>query len=511
MNCENNLPEGWAATAINEVFKLNPRKVPADALDSDAPVTFVPMPAVDADIGAITRFETREFAAVRKGYTSFLEDDVIVAKITPCMENGKAAIARGLTNGHGFGSSEFHVLRSTGSTLPEYVYHFVRQEAFRSEAMSHMTGSVGQKRVPPSFLGESMLPLPPLAEQERIVAKVEALLERVNQARERLARVPDLLKRFRQSVLAAACSGQLTADWREENPDQESPTVLLERITAETEQLVIEKTIRKPKPLLPLQPAELPFQLPQHWKWIQAQDTCEPNGIITYGILKPVWVADGVPTVRIKDMKNGRIVVDDVVQCSPERAAKFSKTSLKTGDLLVAKDGATLGKTAFVPKSLDGGNVTQHVLRFPISEHLSRHFVRLFVDSSDGQAWMRGKTKGVALPGVNVGDFRRMPVPLPPLSEQHEIVRRVKSLFEIANQIEQRISTATNQTKKITQSILAKAFAGELVETEAGLARREARDYEPASALLERIAAERAVETSNGKPQKKKSKKAVKK
>ena len=79
-----------------------------------------------------------------------------VAKITPCMENGKAAIARGLANGHGFGSSEFHVLRSTGSTLPEYVYHFVRQEVFRSEAKSHMTGSVGQKRVPPSFLGESI-------------------------------------------------------------------------------------------------------------------------------------------------------------------------------------------------------------------------------------------------------------------------------------------------------------------------------------------------------------------
>lgn len=88
------------------------------------------MPAVDAESGTILTPEIREFPAVRKGYTSFVDGDVIVAKITPCMENGKAAVARGLMNGVGFGSTEFHVLRSNSAVLPEFVFHFVRQKYF---------------------------------------------------------------------------------------------------------------------------------------------------------------------------------------------------------------------------------------------------------------------------------------------------------------------------------------------------------------------------------------------
>jgi type I restriction enzyme S subunit len=126
------------------------------------------------------------------------------------MENGKVAIARNLTNGLGFGSTEFHVLRSKGAIIPEYLFHYLRQEWFRRTAEAEMTGSVGQRRVPKEFLHNFLIPLPPLDEQKRIVAKVEELLARVNGTKERLAKVSAILKRFRQSVLAAACSGQLT-------------------------------------------------------------------------------------------------------------------------------------------------------------------------------------------------------------------------------------------------------------------------------------------------------------
>src|SRR5438552_2865741 len=98
-----------------------------NALPAGALVTFVPMPAVDADLGTIASPQQRAFGAVRNGYTAFREQDVIVAKITPCMENGKAAIARDLLNGLGFGSTEFHVLRPNGATLPEYLFYYVRQ------------------------------------------------------------------------------------------------------------------------------------------------------------------------------------------------------------------------------------------------------------------------------------------------------------------------------------------------------------------------------------------------
>ena len=214
------IPPGWSIQPIHAICAVNPKKPAIDALKPTDPVTFVPMPAGNADAGAITAPLFRAFADVRKGFTSFANEDVIVAKITPCFENGKAALCRGLTNGLGFGSTEFHVLRSNGAVLPEYIFHFVRQDSFRREGESNMTGSVGQKRVPAEWVKNVEIPIPPLAEQRRIVAKVEDVLGRVNTARQRLAKIPALLKRFRQSVLAAACAGRLTAEWRDENrPD----------------------------------------------------------------------------------------------------------------------------------------------------------------------------------------------------------------------------------------------------------------------------------------------------
>ena len=163
----------------------------------------------------LPRSMARPFADVRKGFTAFRDYDVIMAKITPCMENGKAAIAREISmNGYGFGSTEFHVFRSSPAAPSGVYFPFHQAGVLRHAAAEEMTGSVGQKRVPADFLKRAEIPLPPLAEQKRIVAKVETLLARVNAARQRLAKAPALLKRFRQSVLAAACSGQLTEDWQ---------------------------------------------------------------------------------------------------------------------------------------------------------------------------------------------------------------------------------------------------------------------------------------------------------
>jgi type I restriction enzyme S subunit len=208
------LPEGWTIAELPDICDLNPGKPDASKFAADTEVSFVPMAAVDADLGQITSPSVRLYSAVSKGFTSFQENDVIMAKITPCMENGKAAIARGLSNGIGFGSTEFHVFRNSKAILPEYLFYFIRQDSFRKSAEANMTGSVGQKRVPVDFLKGTILPLPPLKEQRRIVAKLEKLLSRVDAAQARLATIPRILKRFRQSVLAAACSGRLTADWR---------------------------------------------------------------------------------------------------------------------------------------------------------------------------------------------------------------------------------------------------------------------------------------------------------
>ena len=156
---------------LGEVCEINPA-TDFDFAPGDA-CSFVPMEAVDDVDARIERPKTRPFREVAKCYTPFAENDVIVAKITPCMENGKCAVARNLRKGVGFGSTEFHVLRATRHVIPEWLFYFWRFPVTRKLASVNMTGSAGQKRVPASFLETVQIPLPPLSDQQRIAGQLE--------------------------------------------------------------------------------------------------------------------------------------------------------------------------------------------------------------------------------------------------------------------------------------------------------------------------------------------------
>lgn len=178
----------YVQVPLGEICAINPRVTRGKRSD-DMLVSFVPMAAVDEQLGVIGLREERSLAEVSKGYTAFEDGDVLFAKITPCMENGKTALARNLTNGIGRGSTEFYILRPSHRILGEYVYHFVRQTRFREEAKRNFTGTAGQQRVPKSFMENVSVPLPSLEEQRRIVGILNrvAKIERLRaQAAERL-------------------------------------------------------------------------------------------------------------------------------------------------------------------------------------------------------------------------------------------------------------------------------------------------------------------------------------
>jgi type I restriction enzyme, S subunit len=180
--------KGWQVLPLGEVCQVNPR-IGAEAPTPDTLVSFVPMAAVDEQRGVIAEQETRAYREVAKGYTYFRNNDVLFAKITPCMENGKAAIAYELTNGIGFGSTEFHVLRPNAAVLPEWIFAFIRQPSFRTVAKANFTGTAGQQRVPTDFMKSVAIPLPPLDEQHRIVRildEAEALRQLRARADERM-------------------------------------------------------------------------------------------------------------------------------------------------------------------------------------------------------------------------------------------------------------------------------------------------------------------------------------
>ena len=173
---------------LGDLCEINPRLPRDHDLEDDCEVSFVPMAAVSEVSGTIESATTRRYAEVRKGYTPFADGDVLFAKITPCMENGKAALAKDLAGGRGFGSTEFHVLRTRESVLPEWIYYFVRREPFRREAKRNFTGTAGQQRVPASFLQDTLIPVPSLEEQSRIVdllARAEGIIRLRREAQQK--------------------------------------------------------------------------------------------------------------------------------------------------------------------------------------------------------------------------------------------------------------------------------------------------------------------------------------
>ncbi|MCE5278213.1 MAG: restriction endonuclease subunit S [Planctomycetaceae bacterium] len=409
---------------------------------------------------------------------------------------GKAASARGKWNGT-FGAF-CGVLRPHWQVDPAFFGYYFQTKGYR-DAISAASSGTNINNLKREYFEAIVVPLPPLAEQKRIVARVEELLALVNAARERLAKVPRILKRFRQSVLAAACSGRLTEDWRAAGSVSESARALLERILLNRKDRYLRQTqecekegLRKPRQPKCLSASEIsnePFSLPESWLWVTWDDLTD---WITYGFTRPMpHVAEGIPVVTAKNVLHDFVDLMSADRTSLEAFESLNdKDRPEAGEILLTKDG-TLGRAAIVQKGQRCCiNQSVAVLRFGGLSANERYLLRV-IQCPFTQNLIEEGAKGAAMPHISITTFGSFPVPLPPLDEQKEIVRRVEALFKLADQIEQRVAAATKRADKLTQAILAKAFRGELVPTEAELARQENRSYEPASALLGRIRSQR--------------------
>jgi len=457
------LPEGWAWAPLPSLGELNrgrSRHRPRDAehlYGGDYP--FVQTGDIARSRGRITSH--------RQTYSDAgLAQSRLWPKNTVCITiAANIADSAILTYEACFPDSVVGFVALPTACLPEYVEFFIRTAR---EDLSLFAPATAQKNINLETLRKLRVPLPPLAEQMRIVATVEALLARVNAARQQLAKVPAILKRFRQSVLAAACSGRLTADWREEQTE--------------------------------LQPAQGSFEgpedLPETWTWATFGDLIGElrNGIST----KPNPDPPGHPILRISSTRPGRVLLDDI-RYLPHADDLIEVYALRDRDLLFTRYNGSLELLGVCGMVRGLGKRTllypDKLMRVRIrNEKLQPEYVEAYFGSPQARDRIEAKSKSSAgQQGVSGADIKRQPIAVPPLAEQHEIVRRVEALFRLADAIEKRLAAATARSEKLTQAILAKAFRGELVPREAELARREGRDYEPASALAERIPGRRGL------------------
>lgn len=456
---------------MGEVAQVNYRDPTIGDLPQGTAVTFVPMAAVDAGTGTMAEPERRTLGEVRKGYTQFSEGDVLFAKITPCMENGKAAIARSLANGRGFGSTEFHVLRPEPGILPEWLFYFVRQDSFRAEAKSSFTGTAGQLRVPASFVREHAVPVAPTAEQQRIVTKIEELFSQLDAGVAALGQAKAQLHRYRRAVLKAAMEGELTREWREAHKEEVQPP-----------------SARHADPGMEHLPAQIVTRLPtlpDGWEWFRLGDVTES---MRNGIYKPkeFYAPDGIACLRMYNIEDGLIVWKDIKRMVLQEG-EIEDYELRVGDILLNRVNSRelVGKSAIIPPGLEQCVYESKNIRLRVrGECVDSRFANLWIQLFGPHYFSSQAQQTVGMATINQRQLGSMPMPVPPLVEQGKIVDEVDRLLSAMHGVASSAEQTLKRAERLRQAILKRAFRGKLVPQDP--------TDERASVLLERIKAEKA-------------------
>lgn len=327
------------------------------------------------------------------------------------------------------------------AALPRYIERAANSQAARTYLDQKLKTSAGQIGVSGADIKAMPLPLPPLPEQKRIADQLDTLLARIKACNDHLDAIPALLKRYRQAVLSAATSGQLTADWRGgAEPD---------------------------------------------WKLLTAAQAC--GKVQSGGTPKSGFSDEGIPFLKVYNIVDQLLDFDYRPQfVSPEIHAKeLKKSQVFSGDVLMNIVGPLLCKVAIVPQDHEQWNINQALTLFRPSELASSGW--LYIVLSEGQQVrdVLNDTKGsVGQVNISLSQCRAFQLPIPSIDEQAEIVRRVEVLFAHANRLEARMQAVRTAAQRLTPTILSKAFRGELVPQDP--------DDEPASVLLARLAAERS-------------------
>lgn len=365
------------------------------------------------------------------------------------LQGGELLFAWSGTPGTSFGA---HVWKGGRAVLNQHIFRvdfpetYLDKRFFRfainqklDELIGGAVGGVGLRHVTKGTFEGTEIALPPLPEQKRIADKLEAVLGRVDACRGRLARVPDLLKRFRQSVLAAATSGRLTEDWHGDDGQTE-------------------------------------------WAEIKLADVAER---FSYGTSAKSSKSGSVPVLRMGNIQDAKLDWRDLVFTSDK--AEIAKYQLSDGDVLFNRTNSPelVGKTA-VFKGEREAIFAGYLIRVRCSPALLPDFLNYSLNSPAGRSYCwEVKSDGVSQSNINAKKLAAFPFHLPSIPEQREIVRRVEALFRFADRIESRLNEAQTTVDRLTPSTLAKAFRGELVQQDP--------NDEPATTLLARLRTERAA------------------
>lgn len=487
------VPNNWSWSQLAEIGFINPRNIAVD----DLLASFVPMSLISTDCRVANKHEVRPWAEMKSGYTHFAEGDVALAKITPCFENGKSTVFRGLTGGIGAGTTELHVVRPIAISA-DYVLIFLKCPHFIESGIPKMTGTAGQKRVPTEYFAYSPFPLPPLAEQHRIVAKVDELMslcdqleaaqtERENQRNRlvasslhrlnngadpdafreharfyfthlpRLTTRPDHIKQLRQTILNLAVRGKLVP----QDPTDEPASELLKRIQTVKARQLKSGELKKQQALADTGKIEAPFEIPDSWCWGHMDDCFAVNG----GIQKtPARTPKNnpYPYIGVANVYRGRLDLSKVKQFELFEG-DLKRFMLMKGDILVVEGNGSpneIGRCAMWSGEMEKCVHQNHIIRCrPFILGFTPYALR-FLNSPNGIEIMKAMAiTSSGLYSLSVGKIRTIGLPIPPLAEQHRIVAKMDELLALCDRLETQLTTTQSETGQLLDSILHEVFA----------------------------------------------------
>lgn len=444
----NELPHSWVRCALGDVVDYgHAKKAEPDEIPSDAWV--LELEDIEKDTSKVLTRATYAERLSKSTKNRFSRGDVLYGKLRPYLN--KVVIAKQ----DGFCTTEIVPLRPPNGLDGRYLFYWLKHPDFMDYVINVSHG-MNMPRLGTEAGKAAPFVFAPLAEQRRIADKLDTLLARVDACRDRLDRIPAMLKRFRQAILSAAINGELTRDWRKLNVG--NFPVSFEESGAPAESTA----------------------LPEAWKWVAVGTLASK---VADGVhKKPNYVDIGIPFITVRNMTKGAgIDFSETSFVSEDDHREFCKrTRPERDDILVSKDG-TLGVVRLVDTDREF-SIFVSVALIKLHDKSMSRYVRIALESPEVQRQMVGVGSG--LQHIHLRDLRQDVIPMPPVDEQAEIVRRVESLLAIADSVDTRLKCAIDTVSVLSSALLSKAFRGELVPQDP--------NDEPASVLLERIRAEKA-------------------
>lgn len=405
------MSRGWDVSTLGQACQIKPPKKEAkEHLSATDVVSFVPMNDLGIREKSLNATEKRPLEEVSGSYTYFADGDVLLAKITPCFENGKLGIARELVNGVGFGSSEFIVFRPKKSLDPEYLFYFLSQDSFRDAGASVMSGAVGHKRVPKEFVEGFPISLPPLPEQKRIVAILDEAFAGIDTAvantEKNLANARELFESYLNSVFDQRSEG-----WRK-------------------------------KPLA---------------QFVESLST-GPFGSLLH---KSDYVSHGVPLVNPVNIVGDKIVPDKKKMVGEDTKKRLKAYVLEAGDIVIARRGE-IGRCAVTTDDQNGWVCGTGCFFIRPSAAMNPHFLAHLLRSARYRMELERLSSGTTMLNLNNRTLSNLQVAMPDKKQQNIIVDQLADLFEQCQRIESIYKQKLTALAELKQSLLQKAFAGEL-------------------------------------------------